>query len=60
MLIATSKARLAISMALRTGKAFGVKMHTLLRMQTRFDAYQVREREDEVRVQRFAGGEGAF
>ncbi len=48
-------ASLSTEMALRIEKAFGVQMDTLLRMQTRFDAYQMRKREDEVRVQRFAG-----
>ncbi len=45
------KASLSPEMALRVEKAFAVKMDTLLRMQTRFDAYHMRQREDEVRVQ---------
>jgi len=48
-------ASLSPEMALRIEKAFGVKMDTMLRMQARYDAHRMREREDEVRVQRFAG-----
>jgi addiction module HigA family antidote len=44
------KASLSPEMALRVEKAFSVKMDTLLRMQTRFDAYKMRQREDEIRV----------
>lgn len=48
------KASLSPEMALRVEKAFGVKMDTLLRMQARYDAYQMREREKDVRVRPFA------
>ncbi len=48
------KASLSPEMALRVEKAFGVKMDTLLRMQTRHDAHLMRQREDEVRVARYA------
>lgn len=48
-------ASLSPEMTLRIEKAFGIKMDTLLRMQARFDAYQMRELEAHVRVQRFAG-----
>lgn len=47
------KASLSPEMALRIEKAFGVKMDTLLRMQVRFDAYHMREREKEITVSRF-------
>jgi len=40
-------------MALRVEKAFGVKMDTLLRMQARYDAFQMRRREAESPVRRF-------
>lgn len=45
---------LSPEMALRVEKAFGVKMDTLLRMQTRYDAYHMRRREKDIRVQRYA------
>jgi len=47
------KASLSPEMALRIEKAFGVKMDTLLRMQTRYDAYHMRQREKEIMVSRF-------
>ena len=47
------KAALSPEMALRVEKAFGVKMDTLLRMQARYDAEQMREREDDIQVQKF-------
>jgi len=47
------KASLSPEMALRVEKAFGVKMDTLLRMQARYDAYRMRQREREIRVKRF-------
>jgi addiction module HigA family antidote len=47
------KADLSGSMALRIEKAFGVKMDTLMRMQAAYDIAQTREREAEIRVQRF-------
>ncbi len=48
------RASLSPEMALRIEKAFGVRMETLLRMQVRYDAHEVRQRENEIRVQRFA------
>jgi addiction module HigA family antidote len=48
------KAALSPEMALRIEKAFGVKMDTLLRMQARYDAYHMRQREKEIDVGRFA------
>lgn len=48
------KASLSPEMALRVEKAFGVKMETLLRMQVRYDAYQMRQREGDIRVQPYA------
>ncbi len=48
------KASLSPEMALRVEKAFGVKMDTLLRMQTRYDAYHMRLREKEIAVAKFA------
>ena len=47
------KASLSPEMALRIEKAFGVKMDTLLRMQARYDAFQMREREKDIHVSRF-------
>ena len=43
-------------MALRVEKAFGAKMETLLRMQARFDADDMRRRAEEIAVERFAVG----
>jgi antitoxin HigA-1 len=48
------KASLSPEMALRVEKAFGVKMDTLLRMQARYDAYHMRQRESDIAVERFA------
>ena len=47
------KASLSPEMALRVEKAFGPKMDTLLRMQARFDAYEMRQRSDEIDVETF-------
>ncbi|MEM8839646.1 MAG: HigA family addiction module antitoxin [Pseudomonadota bacterium] len=47
------RASLSPEMALRVEKAFGVKMETLLRIQTRYDAYAMRQRESEIDVQKF-------
>jgi addiction module HigA family antidote len=46
------KADLSGNMALRIEKAFGVKMDTLMRMQSAFDIVQTRKREKEISVQR--------
>lgn len=47
------KASLSPEMALRIEKAIGVKMDTLLRMQARYDAYHMREREKDVHVKKY-------
>src|SRR5579871_6546074 len=47
------KADLSGDMALRIEKAFGVKMDTLMRMQSAFDIAKTRSREKEIRVRRF-------
>src|SRR6202140_2798778 len=47
------KADLSGDMALRIEKAFGVKMDTLMRMQSSYDIAQTRKREGEIRVRRF-------
>lgn len=46
------KADLSGDMALRIEKAFGVKMDTLMRMQSSYDIAQTRKREKEIRVRR--------
>src|ERR1700676_3755484 len=46
------KADLSGEMALRIEKAFGVKMDTLMRMQSAYDIAQTRKRESEISVQR--------
>ncbi len=43
-------AALSPEMALRFEKAFGVKMDTLLRMQARYDAWQMRAKQSKIRV----------
>ncbi len=47
-----SKADLSGDMALRIEKAFGVKMDTLMRMQSSYDIAQTRKREKDIRVRR--------
>jgi addiction module HigA family antidote len=47
------KADLSGDMALRIEKAFGVKMDTLMRMQSAYDIAQTRKREKEIQVRRF-------
>jgi addiction module HigA family antidote len=47
-----SKAGLSGDMALRIEKAFGVKMDTLMRMQSAYDIARTREREKEIRIRR--------
>jgi len=46
------KADLSGDMALRFEKSFGVKMDTLMRMQSCCDIIQIRKREKQIRVQR--------
>ena len=48
------KADLSGDMALRIEKAFGVKMDTLMRMQSSFDIAQTRKRENQIRVPRIS------
>jgi addiction module HigA family antidote len=45
------KANLSGDMALRIEKAFGVKMDTLMRMQSSYDIAQTRKREKTIRLQ---------
>ena len=47
------KADLSGEMALRIEKAFGVKMDTLMKMQSAYDIAQTRKREKDIRVRRF-------
>ena len=44
-------------MALRIEKAFGVKMDTLMRMQSSFDIARTREREGKIAVRRYQPAE---
>jgi len=46
------KADLSGEMALRIEKAFGVKIDTLMRMQSAYDIAPTRKREKQIRVQR--------
>ena len=46
------RASLSGEMALRIEKAFGVKMDTLMRMQSAYDIAQTRKREKEIHVRR--------
>ena len=46
------KAALSADMALRIEKAFGVRMDTLMRMQSSFDIAQARKREKTIHVRR--------
>src|SRR6266850_649851 len=47
-----AKSDLSGQMALRIEKAFGVKMDTLMRMQSSYDIAKTRTREKEIRVRR--------
>ena len=47
-----AKASLSGEMALRIEKAFGVKMDTLMRMQSSYDIAETRKRENQIQVQR--------
>lgn len=49
-----SNGGLSPEMALRIEKAFGVKMDTLLRMQTAWEIAEARKWEDDVAVERYA------
>ena len=46
------KAGLSGEMALRIEKAFGVRMDTLMRMQSAYEIAQTRKREKQIRVRR--------
>lgn len=46
------KASLSGDMALRIEKAFGVRMETLMRMQSSYDIAETRKREGKIRVRR--------
>ena len=48
------RADLSGDMALRIEKAFGVKMDTLMRMQSSYDIAQTRKRENQIRVPRIS------
>ena len=48
-----ASADLSGDMALRIEKAFGVKMDTLMRMQSAYDIAQTRKRAKQIRVRRF-------
>lgn len=52
------KADLSGDMALRIEKAFGVKMDTLMRMQSSYDIARTRLREGQIRVRRVAHAAG--
>jgi addiction module HigA family antidote len=47
------RAALSPDMALRVEKAFGVRMDTLLRMQTAFEIAEARDREADIKVKRY-------
>jgi addiction module HigA family antidote len=47
-----AKADLSGDMALRIEKAFGVKMDTLMRMQSAYDIARTRKREKEIHIRR--------
>ena len=50
----SGRSSLSPELALRVEKAFGVGMDMLLRMQAWYDASQMRAREHEIRVERYA------
>ena len=47
------KSALSAEMALRIEKVFGVKMDTLMRMQTRYDTWHIRQKENELKLERY-------
>lgn len=49
------RAALSSDMALRIEKAFGVRMDTLVRMQSSYDIAQAREREADIKVKPYKG-----
>ena len=52
--VLTGRSPLSPDLALRVEKAFGVGMDMLLRMQAWYDAAQMRARENEIIVERYA------
>ncbi len=52
--VLSCRSSLSPELALRVEKAFGVGMDMLLRMQAWYDASQMRAREHEIRVERYA------
>ncbi|MGI8839238.1 MAG: HigA family addiction module antitoxin [Caulobacteraceae bacterium] len=52
--LANCRGGLSPDMAVRIEKAFGVRMDTLLRMQTNHEIAQARRRADAIHVERFA------
>lgn len=52
-----SNADLSGEMALRIEKAFGVKMDTLMRMQSSYDIARTRERQGDIRIRRYQPSE---
>ena len=51
--LVNGNASLSPEMALRIEKAFDASMDTLLRMQAWYDAYTMRQRSEEIKVQRY-------
>jgi antitoxin HigA-1 len=51
--LVNGKADLSGDMALRIEKAFGVKMDTLMRMQSSYDIARTRRRENSIKVRRY-------
>ena len=47
------RSTLSVEMALRIEKAFGVRLETLMRMQNSYDISRARQRESEIKVERF-------
>ncbi|MDE2796638.1 MAG: HigA family addiction module antitoxin [Gemmatimonadota bacterium] len=52
-MLLNGRSDLSGTMALRIEKAFGVRMDTLMRMQSAYDIARTRRREDEVTVERY-------
>ncbi len=52
--LVNGKADLSVEMALRLSRAFGSSPETWLGLQTAYDLWQARERNKEIKVERFA------
>lgn len=52
-ILVNERGGLSPEMALRIEKAFGIKMDTMLRMQTAWEIAEARKRQDEVEVERY-------